>query len=255
MESAAKEPTVVAKPTAAARRVAKAPVQVKKSVVVTKRSFKDVVDNLVKSMEVYGPRSRQGKFVYDRITSADDLALDFDITPLPPKVYLFPARETILKFKFGEPGKAEPVVDAAPRAIVGVHPCDIYAIGLLDEAFISNNPDPDYIARRQNTIIIGVDDLNPSPKSFAPSMGTHVVENGFDLMLTDIGSRYMVLVGSKKGADLLTKYAQVAEPTAEDIARQKAVHDEALRWRAREFPGCSKKATTTRTGRCEAVPA
>jgi len=227
IDSAAKEPTVVPKAAAKAAKPPAKVVRVKKSVVVTKRSFKNVVDGLIKSMDVYGPKARQGKYVYDRIASPDDLALDFDLTALPPTVYLFPARETILKFRFDEAGKAEPVVDASPRAIVGVHPCDIHAIGLLDEAFISNNPDPNYIARRQNTIIVGIDDLNPSPKSFAPSMGTHVAENGFDLMLTDIGSRYMVLVGSQKGADLLTRYAQVSEPTAEDIARQKAVHDEA----------------------------
>ena len=226
IESAGKEPTVVARPAAQPRPSARA-VQVKKSVVVTKRSFKNVVENLITTMDVYGVKAKQGKYVFDRINAPDELALDYDITAMPPTVFLFPARETILKFKFGEAGKAEPVVDTTPRVIIGVHPCDIHAIELLDEAFIAINPDPNYIARRQNSLIIGVDDLNPSPKSFAPSMGTHVVENGFDLMLTDIGNKYMVMIGSQKGADLLVKYAQVTEPTAEDIARQKTVHDEA----------------------------
>jgi NAD(P)H-flavin reductase/formate hydrogenlyase subunit 6/NADH:ubiquinone oxidoreductase subunit I len=182
----------------------------------------------VKTTEVYGVKAKQGKYAFERVSSADDMVLDYDVTILPPTMYLFPPRETILRFKFENGAKAEPVVDNTPRAIVGVHPYDIKAIELLDEAFITLNPDPNYIARRQNSLIIGVDNLNPSPKSFAPSMGTHVVENGFDLMLTDIGGKYMVQVGTQKGADLLTKYAQISEPTAEDIARQKTVRDEML---------------------------
>jgi NAD(P)H-flavin reductase/CheY-like chemotaxis protein len=220
------EPTVVTRP-AAPSKPAKL-LLVKKTVVVTRRSLKNLLDNMVKTTEVYGVKAKQGKYAFERVSSADDMVLDYDVTILPPTMYLFPPRETILRFKFENGAKAEPVVDNTPRAIVGVHPYDIKAIELLDEAFITLNPDPNYIARRQNSLIIGVDNLNPSPKSFAPSMGTHVVENGFDLMLTDIGGKYMVQVGTQKGADLLTKYAQISEPTAEDIARQKTVRDEML---------------------------
>jgi sulfite reductase subunit B len=59
-------------------------------------------------------------------------------------------------------------------------------------------------------------------------MGTHLAETGFDLLLTDIGTAYMVTIGSKRGADLLGRYAQVREPTSEEIAKQKQVRDKAL---------------------------
>ncbi len=109
-----------------------------------------------------------------------------------------------------------------------MHPYDIKAIELLDEVFIDTNPDPNYIARRQNTTIIGVDCLNPSPNSFAPSMGTHLTKSGFDLLLTDIGTGYMVTVGSEKGAELLAQYAQLREPTGDEIAKQQKLRDKAL---------------------------
>jgi NAD(P)H-flavin reductase/formate hydrogenlyase subunit 6/NADH:ubiquinone oxidoreductase subunit I len=202
-------------------------INIKKSVVISKQNFKKLVDSLIKSMDVYGVKAKQGKYVYDSISSANELVLNYDVTVLPPTIYLFPPRETILKFKLGDGAMPEPVTNNTPRAIIGVHPYDIKAIEMLDEAFITNNPDPNYIARRQNTIIIGVNNLNPSPKSFAPSMGTHVAESGFDLMLTDIGTKYMVVIGSKKGDELLNKYAPSSIPTANDIAKQKAVLDEA----------------------------
>lgn len=227
IESAGREATVVTRPAPLVPARTRA-VDVKQAVVVPKRSFNSLVNALARTMPVYGPRTKRGKFVFDRIESADDLALEYDTTVLPPTMYLFPPREPILKFKLGDGGKSQPATDTSPRAIIGVHPYDIKAIELLDEAFAAASPDPNYHARRQNTIIIGLDVLNPSPKSFAPSMGTHVAEAGYDLMLTDIGSRYMVTVGTRKGADLLTRYAQVTDPNAEDIAAQKAAHDAAF---------------------------
>ena len=203
-------------------------VEVKKSFVITKEDLKSMVEGLAKEMEVVGVKSRHGKYVYDRITSFEELCLNYDVTVMPPTKYLLPAKETLLKFKVGDESKVEPVIEEFPRAIISIHPYDIKAIELLDEAFMATNPDPNYIARRQNTIIIGVDCLNPSPKSFAPSMGTNLTETGFDLLLTDIGTDYVVTVGSEKGADLLAKYVQVREPTGDEIAKQKAVRDEAL---------------------------
>jgi len=202
-------------------------VEVKKAFVITKESLKSMIESLSREIEVVGVKSRHGKYVYDKITNFEELCLDYDITVTPPTKYLLPAKETLLKFKLGDKTKVEPVTDATPRAIIGLHPYDIKAIELLDEAFITTNPDPNYIARRRNTIIIGGDSLNPSLKSFTPSMGTHLTETGFDLMLTDIGFDYMVTVGSEKGAELLAKYAEVREPTGDEIAKQKAVRDEA----------------------------
>ena len=59
-------------------------------------------------------------------------------------------------------------------------------------------------------------------------MGTNVAENGFDLLLTDIGNRYVVTIGSQKGSDILKKYAQVGEATNNDIAKRQLVRDETL---------------------------
>ncbi|MDO8490439.1 MAG: response regulator, partial [Dehalococcoidia bacterium] len=226
--------TVVAEPRAfpeaavPAKRPGPGTVAGKKLFVLDEDGLKALVEGLGRQMDVVGVRTRDGKYVYDRISRFDDLRLDYDVTVMPPTRYLRPEKETLLKFRLGAEPMSEPVVEAPPRAIIGVHPYDIRAIELLDEAFISTHPDPNYIARRQNTVIIGVDCLHPSPKSFASSMGTNLAETGFDLMLTDIGSEYLVTVGSKKGADLLAEYAEVREPTGDDIARQKAVRDKAV---------------------------
>jgi len=228
LDSLGREPTVTTEAEIGVRPPAVKAVEVRKSLVISKNDLKSMVESLAKEMEVVGVKSRQGKYVYDRISSFSELCLDHDVTIMSPTKYFLPAKETLLKFKVGDESGVKPVTEASGRAIVGMHPYDIKAIELLDEAFITANPDPNYIARRQNTIIIGVDCLNPSPKSFAPSMGTHQAETGFDLLLTDIGADYMVTVGSERGASLLAGHTQAREPSGDEVARQKAVRDRAL---------------------------
>jgi NAD(P)H-flavin reductase/CheY-like chemotaxis protein/formate hydrogenlyase subunit 6/NADH:ubiquinone oxidoreductase subunit I len=200
---------------------------IKKSFAISRENLALMVENLIKEMEVVGVKAKQGKYVYDRISSFYELSLDYDVTVSPPTRYFFPERETLLKFKKVNGQQVEPVIKYTPRVIIGVHPYDIKAIELLDEVFMSHNPDPNYVARRENTIIIGVDCIHPSPRSFAPSMGTNWTETGFDLLLTDIGSSYIVKIGSEKGAEILA-HSIYRIPTGDEIVRQKKVRSEAL---------------------------
>jgi len=228
LDSVGQEPTVTTEVAVQPQPPTVEEVAVKKSFVITKGNLKSIVENLIKETELVGVKSRHGKYVYNKITSFEELRLDYDVTIAPPTKYFLPAKETLLKFKLGNESNISPVAETTPRVIIGMHPYDIKAVELLDEVFIDTNPDPNYIARRHNTTIIGVDCLNPSPNSFAPSMGTHLTKSGFDLLLTDIGTGYIVTVGSEKGAKLLTQHAQVREPTGDEIAKQQKLRDKAL---------------------------
>ena len=185
---------------------------------IAKEDLTSFVGNLSGLGEVVGVKRKNGKYVYDQISDPSELCLDYDVTILPPKKYFLPQKETFLKFKIGDQVSVEPVIEAGPRFIIGVHPYDIKAIELLDEVYTAKNPDPNYLKKRENSIIIGVDCQNPSPNAFCSSILTNVVDTGFDLLLTDIGDRYVVTVGSEKGDELLTKNARTREATDQDIA-------------------------------------
>ena len=43
-------------------------------------------------------------------------------------------------------------------------------------------------------------------------MGSAAIDYGYDLMLTDLGNRYAINVGSQKGEELLSKYAKNVTP-------------------------------------------
>ncbi len=197
--------------------------------IIEKQEIGPLVNNLIHiELEVIGPKRKDSKYAFGKLTKADELCLNYDTTLLPPKMYLLPPKETLIKFELGREPEVEPVVEAKTIILFGIHPYDIKAIELLDTAFSTTNPDINYISRREKTTIIGVDCLNPNPNAFCPSLGTATTETGFDLMLTDIGDSYVVAIGSSKGKELLTKYAKTREASQQEVAQRDSERQKAL---------------------------
>ncbi|MFC2105479.1 4Fe-4S dicluster domain-containing protein [Candidatus Bipolaricaulota bacterium] len=212
--------TTVEVPEAVSAPIAEA-IEVKQTFAIDDDELRVVFEALAETTDVIGVVEKDGRFVFDRVKRFDDLRLDYDVTVHPPSRYLFPARETLLRLRLGDEPAAQPNISAPAQVLFGVHPYDIKAIELLDEVFLATHPDPNYIARRRNTIIIGIDCLQPSPTAFSPSMGAHQTESGFDLLLTDIGSGFMARVGTQRGAALLEAYTDAREPSDSEIAVHK----------------------------------
>jgi ferredoxin len=195
--------------------------------VIEKKDFAEFVANLISKCEVVGPKAKNGSFAFGDLQSPDELRLDYDTTLLPPKKYLLPQRETLLKYRVGKELDVADNVESSERVILGVHPYDIKAIAQMDRYFSEDNPDNHYIAKRDNTTIIGLDPINVSENAFCNAMNAATVDGGFDLMLTDIGDKYVVAVGSEKGETLLAENAKCADASkgdskARDEARKKA---------------------------------
>jgi len=195
--------------------------------VIEKKDFAEFVANLISKCEVVGPKAKNGGFAFGDLESPDELRLDYDTTLLPPKKYLLPQRETLLKYRVGAELDVEENVESSERIIIGVHPYDIKAIAQMDRYFSEDNPDNHYIAKREGTTIIGLDPINVSENAFCNAMNAATVDDGFDLMLTDIGDKYVVAVGSDKGETLLAENARCADASkvdakARDEARKKA---------------------------------
>lgn len=187
--------------------------------VIEKENLADFVNRLIASEPgAVGPVRKGEQYVFAPLASADDLELDYVSTLLPPKKYLFPPQETLLRFTLGNPPQLEAVVEAPPHTIVGVHPCDLRGIWGLDQTFGDDHVDTNYCARRQATTLIGVDCL-PDEHCFCTSVGTHLPEAGtFDLFLTDIGPAYTAEVGTERGRALLERHAKTREATGADLA-------------------------------------
>jgi len=191
--------------------------------VLSKDDFLKFVDVLIAENPVVGPVAKEDKFVFSQLDSTDDLRMDYPITLLSPKKFFFPQFETLLRYKMGDAVSLEPVVESQPCVILGAHPCDVAATWLLDAVFSDREGDPNYLARRNRAIIIGLDCNKPCDEyQFCLDMGSLNNREGADLFLTDLGDRYFVDILTDRGEALLNESTTDASPASSDdfAARQ-----------------------------------
>jgi NAD(P)H-flavin reductase/ferredoxin len=189
--------------------------------IISKEDFNTFVNSLIAdgSFQVIGVKEKRDKFVFGTLESAGELKLDYDVTLLPPKKYFFPQRETLFTYDLAGGFSTKGLTaEAKPTVIIGVHPYDIVALLHMDEIFRETKSDPYYFEKRNSSIVIGINMTRMSKWCFAPYMGSATADYGYDLMLTDLGNRYGINIGSEKGEELLEKYAKnVTTALARDI--------------------------------------
>ncbi len=188
--------------------------------ILDKGSLAPLVNALMADYQVVGPQAKGPKFAFGPITDPTQLRLDYNTTILPPKKVLQPPQERLATFtRQGEP-HVEPVVEAGPTVLLGVHTCDLHAIRLLDQAFSQDYPDAHYLERRRQTVIVGLECLDPCDEhSFCKSMETLSADEGYDLHLTDLGPAYAVDVATEVGKRLLARYVVTREAADTDVRR------------------------------------
>lgn len=190
--------------------------------VMGKQRLRELVELLLEANEVVGPRvvaerpDGQKVHQYLPVSSFDELDLGYMKTEYSAKTYFLPYQENLSRFRFDDGDWEQEIrYRIQPRALIGLHACDINALLKLDKVFLKGAfPSPYYLARRENTFVVGLDH-EPGEDCFCASVGADVVTHGFDLYLTDLGGRYFVAVGSDEGYRVLT-HVETWEPTAED---------------------------------------
>lgn len=119
------------------------------------------------------------------------------------KRHLFPPREPLIHLKLHGDSLEwrRPLVDEPPLAFIGVLPCDLAAIKILDKVWMGPPyHETRYVARRRELFIVAVNCLEPGELCFCDSMGTGPrAGEGFDLCLTELGDTLLVEVGTQKG--------------------------------------------------------
>jgi ferredoxin len=184
-------------------------------------------EELARGGTVYAPVARGDRFVYDRLRRAAELRLDHDVTLLPPKKYLLPPRERLLRFEAS--GAAQSAEAEGPFILFGVHPYDVAAIAQADAYYLKENPDSHYAARRANATIVACDAQNASPNVFAACMGTAVVKEGWDALLTRVDGEYVVEARTPAGEALLARAGNLPPADAIALARREQAWQDAQR--------------------------
>jgi ferredoxin len=139
-----------------------------------------------------------------------------------PRLQLFKARRKDGNF-ITETSAAPP-----PRlALIGARSCDLHAIAVQDRTFMAGPVvDPDYAARREHVFVVAVHCGQAGGTCFCASMNTGPKATfGFDLALTELlePHRFVVEVGSERGAALLERLDSLPATDADLAASDAAV--------------------------------
>jgi len=191
--------------------------------ILTNEQLKVFVQKLITKGNVVGIQRKENKYAFGPLENVDDLTLDYDVALVPPKQYIYPQWETLLRFQTEPSVKVESVMEAEPVTVIGVHPYDLKAINQLDRFFEDHQPDNNYLKRRAAVTIIAVTPKRASKWAFWSSMDSAHVETGYDLLLTDIGEKYVVETGTERGEDLLKKYAKTEKASTEDLQKREKI--------------------------------
>jgi Fe-S-cluster-containing hydrogenase component 2 len=202
-----------------------------------------------------GPTVRDGAIVLAELTSASKLPYGWGVAveagtyrlrrradraafghsagPQSWKAFLHPERTRLWQADRDASGgfevREEP--PGGPRyAFLGVHPCDLRAIAVLDRVLVGGrHPDRHYAARRDRAFTVVVECGEPGAVCFCASVGTGpgLPEGaaGWDLALTELAEgdrlRYLARAGSAEGEAVLAQLpARPADAETAEAARR-----------------------------------
>ena len=192
-----------------------------------------------------------------RLVERDDESLFANAAgPMPWKRFLRPPREKLLDldrtpdggFQVNEPDPN----DEPPLAFLGVRPCDLRALTVLDRVFSAAGPESAYAVRRSQAFIVAVECTEPAETCFCVgasasqgvNCGPGVDPPGtpeaprYDVLLTEVvdkrghghahghghapgGHRFLARSGTCRGADVLARIEHTAAgPATAEAARQ-----------------------------------
>jgi ferredoxin len=203
---------------------------------------------------VIGPTVRDGAIVLAELQSADELPYGWGVEleagryrlrrredgaafahsagPQSWKTYLHPQRVRQWTADRGGEGHLA-VRDETPEpvsyAFLGVRPCDLRAIEILDRVLTGGrHRDDDYRERRSGAFLVAAECTEPGATCFCVSMGTGpAADRGYDLALTEVldaaGHRFLVRTGSEEGADVLARIPHRPADDATGTAARDAV--------------------------------
>jgi ferredoxin len=128
--------------------------------------------------------------------------------PQALKPLLFKPVESIWKVERNSQGqlafvKSPP--EALKTAVLGVRACDLAALKLQDLHFLHGTfVDEHYAKRREQLLLVAVNCTHPAETCFCASTGDGPeVKGGYDLLLDELDTGFIVQVGSDKGQALL----------------------------------------------------
>jgi len=186
--------------------------------VITKENLLGGLNKALAKYQVAALTKKDNRMLYDIIKNSNEVILDYQPTTLPPKKFFFPQDETILEYT--DSGKISARIDTKPLVLFGIRPCDLNGFKILREAFADDHGDPNYLAKVEETVVIGIDCEKICDKdAFCFKVGSHNITSDFDLMLYEFTpGNYAIEVASNKGRNFVNQCLVTSKAKGDEIA-------------------------------------
>ncbi len=192
---------------------------------------------LRRSAAVVAPvRLHDRDVAFERISSPDEVTLDFANTQDSPKRFLFPQVEPMLRYQRNGAYQVTPIYDEERRVLFGIRCCDVSAVRFFDLALgVQELPDTYYMLRRANTSLIALSCHEPCGECFCICANTGPFlppGGGYDIQLTDLGGdHYLAEVDTERGEALVEAAPDLFVSASEDDVNRRRALEEASRKR------------------------
>ena len=177
---------------------------------IDKKQWAKGLAALRKTFRLFGPAREKDYFSFKALDSGEQPDLGFANSRLSPKALLFPQSETIIEFSLDENDADHHIMkpvdrENAPRAVLGVRPCDAKAVTLVNLNFDTPEyKDPYWVKALETTTFVGLACDDPRNTCFCTSAGCGPYnEEGLDVLLAEDGDHYLAKGLTDKGRALL----------------------------------------------------
>ncbi|MBU4199055.1 MAG: 4Fe-4S dicluster domain-containing protein [Verrucomicrobia bacterium] len=188
------------------------------------------VGALMQGHKVLAPtRNDDGLCVFAWLAAPEQADWTCGIPQVPPKQAFLPRTEILFTYH-REKGRETitPPPAPEPQIALGLHPCDVQAVKVLDAVFSAEpSPDQPYLARRAATTLIGRGFTEQDPLVFCRELGIDPMDNrDCDAFLVPLAggqaehttSRMALEILTDKGVALRLAYDGFPKAGVEDLA-------------------------------------
>ncbi len=191
-----------------------------KELILAKDNLIPLLRKLHKGARLIAPvKNEYGDTLFREISDLDAVEIDLDNQPQSSlKPFLLPQQETLAgysikdgEYRFSPPDKERSTI------YFGVRSCDLTAVLYMDLIFSKPSRDTTYFSRRNRSLIITLGCNAPFANCFCEATGSGpYLEFGYGLQFIDLGDRYFVAAGRRKGADVLDRWGYFFQPVQEE---------------------------------------
>ena len=180
--------------------------------IFTKEEWLGAMKGLEEFYRIFGP-VKDGDFHTFMLLNGDKKPdFDYENSRLPPKSVIYPESERMFEYSLDETADDAHILkespkDYSPCAIVGIRPCDAHAFQIVKRNFDSPEyQDPWWTRHFESTTLVGLGCNDPCTTCFCTQVGGDPFnENGLDVLLFDLGERFLAKAITDKGEAFLEK--------------------------------------------------